>query len=124
MGNEMKEVNEVYSRIRVPGACGFMVGTPVKWLSCLISSTISFKEKEHFPFVAHMVIVDHNMKIMHCSSSIWGAENDIGVCNNDLVVKDIINGKLQNIEFNLYNMYGQPMKIIYLPRSIQRLPQL
>ena len=48
------------------------------------------------------MFVDH----MHCSSSIWRAENDIGICNNDLVVQNIINGELQNVEFNLYKKYG------------------
>ena len=52
MGNEMKKVNQVYIRIRFPGACGSMDGTHVRWLSCLLSSTISCKEKKHLPSLA------------------------------------------------------------------------
>ena len=125
-GNEMKEVNEVYSRVGFPGACGSMDGTHVRWLSCPLRLTNACKGKEYFPTLAWMVIVDHNRKIMHCSSSIWGAENDIGICNNDLLVQEIINGKLQDVEYNLFNQYGQPIKMkggyIIVDGGFQKLP--
>ena len=57
-----------------------------------------------------MVVVDHNRRVLHCSNSVHGAENDIGIAlyNDDLVQK-IVNGSLQKLEFYLFNEEGQPV---------------
>ena len=56
-----------------------------------------------------MVVVDHNRRILHCSNSVHGAENDIGIAHNDEFVQNIVNGSLQKLEFYLYNEKGQPI---------------
>ena len=53
--------------------------------------------------------MDHNRRILHCSDSVHGAENDIGIAHNDKFVQKIVNGSLQDLEYYLYNKQGQPV---------------
>ena len=108
-GDELKRVMEVYRQLGFPGACGSMDGTHVRWFSCPKHLTNSCKGKESYPSLGWMVVVDHNRRILHCSNSVHGAENDIGIAHNDEFVQKIVNGSLQNLEFYLYNEKGQPI---------------
>ena len=56
-----------------------------------------------------VVVVDHNRRILHCSNSVHGAENDIGIAHNDKFVQKIVNGSLQDLEYYLCNKQGQPV---------------
>ena len=62
--------------------------------------TNSCKGKESYPSLGWMVVVDHNRRILHCSNSVHGAENDVGTAlYNDALVQKIINGSLQKLEY-------------------------
>ena len=89
-GNELKRVMEVYRQLGFPDACGSMDGTHVRWFSCPKHLTNSCKGKKSYPSLGWMVVVDHNRRILHCSNSVHGAENDIGIAHNDEFVQNIV----------------------------------
>ena len=89
-GDEPNRVMEVHRQLGFPGACGFMVGTHVRWFGCPKFLTNSCKGKESYPSLGWMVVVDHNRRILHCSNSVHGAENDIGIAHNDKFVQKIV----------------------------------
>ena len=59
-GDEPNRVMEVHRQLGFPGACGFMVGTHVRWFGCPKFLTNSCKGKESYPSLGSMVVVDHN----------------------------------------------------------------
>ena len=108
-GDELNRVMEVYRQLGFPGACGSMDGTYFRWFGCPKFLTNSCKGKESYPSLGSMVVVDHNRRILHCSNSVHGGENDIGIAHNDKFVQKIVNGTLQDLEYHLYNKQGQPV---------------
>ena len=99
----MHRVMEVYRQLGFPGACGSMDGTHVKWSACPKDLRNYCSGEEGYPTLAWMIIVDHNRRILCCFDSVWGAENDIGIANNDRFVERIINGSLEKAEFILFS---------------------
>ena len=102
----MARVMEVYRMLGFPGACGSMGGTHVRWLACSNYLYHSCKGKERYPTLGWLVIVDHNRKVLYVSDVFYGIENDKGMCNIDPLVQSIIAGKLNDLEYSLFNDKG------------------
>ena len=63
-GDELAAVNALYAKIGLPGTCGSIDCTHLRWDRCPNVNRNNYIGKEGFPSIAYEVIVDHNRYIL------------------------------------------------------------
>ena len=106
-GKYLEEVLDTYARLGLPGGIGSMDCTHVWWAQCPKHLTFDCTGKEGFPTLVFQLIVDHFHRINHCSRHFLGATNDKTVASNDPFTLKVMDGALENIEYYVYNLYGE-----------------
>jgi len=106
-GTYLQEVLHVYSRLGLPGAIGSMDCTHVWWAQCPKRLTFDCTGKEGYPTLVFQVVVDHFRRINHCSRHFLGASNDKTIANNDPFTVGVMDGSLENIEYHVFDLYGE-----------------
>jgi hypothetical protein len=106
-GEQIQKVNDTYSKVGFPGACGSMDVTHLRWDACPKDMTNFYKGRYPYPTVATQAIVDHNRRILYLSELFHGKENDKTITVNDPFCVSVIHGKLSQVEYCLYNEHGQ-----------------
>jgi hypothetical protein len=105
-GEYLREVQATYAALGLPGCCGSMDCTHVKWTLCPKGKKHHASGKDGFPTLVFQVVVDHNKRVMHVSQSFLGSVNDKTICENDLFSLGIKHGSLQHVEYELYDSCG------------------
>jgi hypothetical protein len=111
IGEELQQINDVFSKVGFPGACGSMDVTHFRWDRCPTDRWNFFKGKYPFPTVAVQAIVDHNRRIMYLSDLFPGRENDKTITVNDDFTHSIIQGRLQEVIYTIFGADGIPTTI-------------
>eukprot|EP00904_Undaria_pinnatifida_P004183 jgi/Undpi1/13766/HiC_scaffold_9.g03417.m1 len=88
-GDDLKNVESIYSRLGFPGAVGSTDCTHVAWERCPFSQTNNHKGKEGYTSVAFEVTCDHTGRIIASTKGYPGAENDKTIIKRDLSVRRI-----------------------------------
>lgn len=96
IGDDLKRVMEVYSRLGFPGCVGSADCTHVKWTRCPFTLNGSCTGKEGFSTLAFHVIVSHDRMIRSVSPAMFGAHNDINICHLDPIMYNDDNGFLNS----------------------------
>ena len=92
------------------GAVGSMDCTHVRWNQCPVNLTNFCTGKEKVPTLAFNCIVDHSRRILWRSNAFYGAINDITICHNDSMCISILNDRLADIEFKMFNENDEIIK--------------
>ena len=109
-GELLEKILKEYADIGLPGCCGSMDCTHVKWNQCPKNERHNAKGKEGYPTLAFQVVVDHSKRVLSVSQSFTGNINDKTICNNDLFSLAIKHGSLQHVQYELWNSYGKKYK--------------
>jgi len=109
-GKELEAVLHSFAKVGLPGCVGSMDCTRVKWTMCPARQRWGHVGKEGFPTVVFLVIVDHNKRVQYVSGYYKGSCNDIQICQNDPICLAVLNGALEDVEYELYNEFGELYK--------------
>ena len=109
-GNQLQRVLSEFAKIGLPGCVGSMDCTRVKWTMCPARMRWLHTGKEGFPTAVFLVIVDHNKRVQYVSCAYKGSCNDVQICQNDPICLAVMNGALEDIEYELYNEFGEKYK--------------
>ena len=109
-GKQLQSVLDTFAKIGLPGCIGSMDCTRVKWTMCLARHRWTHTGKEGFPTCVFLVIVDHDKRVQYVSCHYKGSCNDVQICQNDPICLAVLSGALEDIEYNLYNEFGEIYK--------------
>ena len=109
-GEYLREVQDLYASLGLPGCCGSMDCTHVKWTLCPKGKKHHASGKEGYPTLVFQVAVDHNKRVLSVSQHFLGSVNDKTICENDLFSLGIKYGSLQHVEYELYDSSGTKYK--------------
>ena len=104
--NDLINSMEVYRRLGFPGCFGSIDCTHVKWSMC--SKDLKWKAtgKEGFSSLTFEAVVTHDRRCIHVSISFLGSYNDITISRNDDFVQHLVEGKMKDVEYVLYDEEG------------------
>ena len=106
-GESLVKVMSCYSKCGFPGAVGSMDCTHVTWNQCPVNLINNCTGRQKKPTLAFNCIVDHSRRILYCSNApFFGAVNDITICHNDPLCIDLVRGKLRDVEFDVFYLWG------------------
>jgi hypothetical protein len=109
---QLEKILNEYAQIGLPGCCGSMDCTHIKWNQCPDEERHHAKGKEGFPTLAFQVVVDHSKRVLSVSQSFTGNINDKTICVNDLFSLAVKHGSLQHVSYELWNSYGEKYKCL------------
>ena len=109
-GKQLEKVLDTFAKIGLPGCVGSMDCTRVKWTMCPTRERWAHIGKEGFPTAVFLVIVDHDKYVQYVSCAYKGSANDVQICQNDQACLAAMHGSLENIEYELYNEFGEKYK--------------
>ena len=109
-GTYLQEVLALYARLGLPGACGSMDCTRIKWWMCPTIYKFKATGKEGYPTLVFQVVVDHLRRVHHVSKYFLGSSNDVMICQNDDFTLEVMAGALDDVEYELYDQSGNKYK--------------
>ena len=107
----LSQVMETYSMLGLPGACGSMDGTRIKWSMCPKTLKHLCTGKEGFPTLCFQVAVDHFRRVQYVSNYYLGANNDVTIAANDLFSRRILAGGLSDVCYDIYDATGNFIRV-------------
>ncbi len=107
-GDKMIEVMNTYKLLGFNGCVGSMDCTHIYcWNKCPKELLNFCVGKEGKPTVSFQCVVDHEKKVQMCSPAFCGVTNDKLIFKTVAETLQIINGKLEDVTFTLYDANGQ-----------------
>ena len=103
VGDQLKNIMSIYTRMGLPGCVGSTDCVHVKWDRCPIELTNLCKGKEGYPTLVYSCVVDHSRRILSVTPSNFGTRNDKTIVRLDSYIMAIKEGLVNSdISFDIW----------------------
>ena len=109
-GDRLRSIMRAYERMGMPGCIGSMDCTHIWWDNCPERYTNLCKDRTGHTTMSFQAIVGPNREIFHVSVGFPGTYNDKSIAHQDDIVRQIMHGKLKDIDFIMFDLNGVPRK--------------